>query len=56
MLIENPYPMWEILHRYPDRDLALTCLHGEALRANECEIQSALYNFLKALVEINPSI
>lgn len=29
LLIENPYPMWELMRRFPNAPVTLACIHGE---------------------------
>ena len=54
ILIENPYPYWELLARLKGLPISLICLHGET-RHHEA-VQSALGNVLGRIYEKHPNL
>jgi hypothetical protein len=56
LLIENPYPMWELMLRDKDQKTSYVCLHGETLRSKDCRIADALRSFLKIVLLCKPGL
>ncbi len=56
LLIENPYPMWELLSRLKNEDVTLVCLHGETLRSADLSEGNAIRAFLSLVFHRFPSI
>ncbi|HNT73505.1 MAG TPA: DUF2399 domain-containing protein [Anaerolineae bacterium] len=54
LLVENPYPMWELLRRWQGQSITLVCLHGET--HFERGESSALGNFLHIVFSANPGL
>lgn len=52
LLIENPYPMWELLRRWEGQPVTMLCLHGET--HFERGESSALGHCLRALFAAKP--
>ena len=54
LLIENPYPYWELLTRLTELPITLVCLHGET-RHHEAS-RSALANLLNRIYKKRPGL
>jgi hypothetical protein len=54
ILIENPYPYWELLSRLKGLPISLICLHGET--RHHIAAQSALGNILGRVYEKHPHL
>ncbi|MBE7467645.1 MAG: DUF2399 domain-containing protein [Anaerolineales bacterium] len=52
ILIENPYPMWELMARWKNQDITLVCLHGFATISRS----SILATFLDHIYQAFPNL
>ncbi len=56
LLIENPYPYWELLTICRNSSLTLLCLHGETLREHEARLGQALTVCLQKIYQAAPRL
>lgn len=54
LLIENPYPYWELLKRWEGKDISLICLHGETRHGSNTESEAALQSLLAKIYSRYP--
>jgi len=56
VLIENPYPYWELLPFCSDAPITFVCLHGETLWDHETNLGKALGLFLQKVYQAEPGL
>jgi len=56
VLIENPYPYWELLPFCSDAPVTFVCLHGETLWDHETTLGQALGLFLQKIYQAAPGL
>jgi hypothetical protein len=56
MLIENPYPYWELVKRWAGEDITFICLHGETRHGSIVESDAALPVLLAKIFENAPGL
>lgn len=56
ILIENPYPYWELLCRWRGQSVTLVCIHGETLQMPGENFAGALNSFLKWIYQTAPQL
>lgn len=56
LLIENPYPYWELLSICKNSPITLACLHGETLWDHETKLGQTIAIFLQKIYQAAPGL